>query len=363
MNTNRPVALVEDEDLLDDVLKLAAAAGCPLERLPDAAAARQCWNTAPLVLLDPAGVRACIGLCVARRGSVVVVCSESPPEDVWKDALSLGAHRVVALPSGEDWLVSLLADAAEEPAGSSGRVLSVLGGRGGAGASVFAAAVGLTVLRAGERALLIDCDPLGGGLDLVLGAETEEGLRWPDMRLRSGRVSVSSLHTALPSRASGSGQLTLLSGAREGTGPEPDAVAAVLEARRRAGETVVCDLSRDLNEAASAALDRSDLAVIVVPAEVRACVSAKLVARQVHDHGIRAMAVVRGPAPGRLRAGDIADAIGIPVLTVMRPEPAIARHLDHGDFTPKPRGPLATAARATLRALATQPDRDLRAAS
>ena len=44
VDPNRPMAFVEDEDLLDDVLKLAAAAGCDLECVPDTAAARLRWR-------------------------------------------------------------------------------------------------------------------------------------------------------------------------------------------------------------------------------------------------------------------------------------------------------------------------------
>jgi secretion/DNA translocation related CpaE-like protein len=350
MDANQPVALVEDDDLLDDVLKVAAAAGCPVERVPDAAAVRLRWSEAPLVIVDGAGARACLPLGLPRR-RVVVVCAESPPKEVLADAVELGAEKVLTLPGDESWLVGVLADVAEAPAGASGRVLAVLGGRGGGGASVFAASVGLTVLRDGDRALLIDCDPLGGGLDLVIGAETEHGLRWPEMRLRAGRVAVSSLHAALPGRTHGSGRLTLLSGAREGAGPEPDAVAAVLEAGRRGGETVICDLPRSLDAGAGAALDRADLVVLVVPAEVRACVGAKIIARQVLDRGRDVRVVVRGPAPGRLDADDVADAVGVPLLAPMRPEPALAESLECGQFRPRPRGPLSTAARITLRAL------------
>lgn len=367
MNLNRPIVLVHDEDLLDDVLKLAAAAGCDLERITDAAA-RPRWATAPLVVLDRAGARRCAELRLSRRGSVVLVCAEPPPPELWELAVTVGAERVVQLPDDEPKLVEMLADAAEAPAAASGRVLAVLGGRGGAGASVFAVSVGLTALHGGRSTMLIDCDPLGGGLDLVLGAETDEGLRWPDMRLRSGRVSASSLHAALPGRARGDGRLTLLSGARQGSGPEPDAVAAVLEAGRRAGETVVCDLPRHLDGGACAALIRADLAVIVVPAEVRACVAARLVAERARDRGATNLQlVVRGPAPGRLSPEEVADAVGLPLLTAMRPEPRLAEHLDRGEFRPRPGSPLARAARATLEALAAArpgaPTHNLRDAS
>jgi secretion/DNA translocation related CpaE-like protein len=222
------------------------------------------------------------------------------------------------------------------------------------------AALGLTALRMNQSALLIDCDPLGGGLDLVLGAESEQGLRWPDMHLRAGRVAASSLHDALPSRTRGTTRLTVLSGARKGKAPAPDAVAAVLEAGRRAGETVICDLPRALDPAAQAALTRADLTVIVVPGEVRACVSAKLLAERLSDLGAKAHLVVRGPAPGFLHPDEVAKAVNLPLLTSMRPEPNLAPTLDRGDFSPRPRGPLAIAARTTLAALAAQPLRSTR---
>jgi secretion/DNA translocation related CpaE-like protein len=363
VSSNRPVAFVEDDSLLDEVLKLAAAAGCSVERVPDSAAARARWASAPMVILDPAAMRDCVDSGLSRRGSIFVVCAGEPPHEVWVTAVALGVERVIWLPEGESWLVGALADAAEAPAGTKGKVLAVVGGRGGAGSSVFAASVGLTVLRGGTSALLIDCDPLGGGLDLVLGAETENGLRWPDMHLHEGRVAASSLHSALPGRMNGSARLTMLSGAREGMAPEPDAVIAVLEAGRRAGETVICDLSRLVDGGAQAAMERADLSIVVVPAEVRACVSAALVARRMIAGGAHPQLIVRGPAPGGLTAEEVAKATGIPLLTSMRPEPNLARLLENGEFHPRPHGPLAKAARATLRALATQPTRDLRAAS
>lgn len=352
----RPVALVGDEPVLDDLLRLAAAAGCELERVPDVAALRGCWARAPLVLLDAAGACAAAPTGLARRSGVVVVCAHQPDAPLWQAAVAIGAERVLALPAAEGWLVSAFADAVEAPSNGTGRVLAVLGGRGGAGASVFAAAVALTELRAGGNTLLVDCDPLGGGSDLLLGAEAEDGLRWPQLRLTGGRVAAASLRAALPGRKSGAAALTVLSCDRAGPGPEPAAVAAVVEAGRRTGDTVVCDLSRELPEPACAALERSDLAVLVIPAEVRAAAAARQVAERAREHGATPHAVVRGPAPGDLVAEDVATAAGVPLLAVMRPEPSLAASLERGQLRPKPRGPLTTGASAVLRALyGTQP--------
>ncbi|MGW4111629.1 septum site-determining protein Ssd [Actinosynnema sp. NPDC004786] len=347
----RPVALVADGGLVDEVLHAAAVAGCELERVVDVTALRGRWHSASAVLLDEGAVLACEAAGFPRRPGVHVVGAGPPGAEVWRRALALGAEQVLELPADHDRLRAVLADAAEGVPGGAGKVLAVLGARGGAGASVLAVAVGQAVLAAGGHGLLVDCDPLGGGLDLTLGAERQEGLRWPTLRLTGGRVPASALRSALPGRSGRRGALTVLSCGRTGPGPEPEAVVAVVEAGRRAGDTVVCDVPRQLTAAGCAALDRSDLAVLVVPADVKACMAAKPLVERTAERGVRLKAVVRGPAPGGLTTAQVVEAIGVPLLTAMRPEPRLARALDNGRFPRATRGPLAKAAREVLAAL------------
>jgi hypothetical protein len=179
--------MVSDAELLEAVLRLGAAAGCELLTAHDPAEARRSWKDVPLVVLDAAAARRCTESGLPRRGRVVVAVCGQPSAVVWEQAVEVGAEHVVSLPEAESWLVAALAEAAEGGRGD-GAVLAVLGGRGGAGASVLAAAVAVTAVRAGDRALLVDCDPLGGGVDLVLGAEDLGGLRWPGVGVGDGRV-------------------------------------------------------------------------------------------------------------------------------------------------------------------------------
>ncbi|MCW2717594.1 septum site-determining protein Ssd [Pseudonocardia sp.] len=347
---HRGLVMMSDPDLLDSVLRLAAAAGCELHRVVDAAQARGHWGTSPLVLLDAPAAERCAVAGLPRRGGVVVAASGAPPPDAWRHAVAVGAEHVVSLPEAEAWLVAALAEASEGRHGS-GAVLAVVGGRGGAGASVFAAAVAVTAVREGERALLVDCDPLGGGLDLVLGAEDLGGLRWPDIDVGGGRVPATALHAALPAPAvgrTGAGELGVLSCDRSAHGPTPAAVAAVLDAGRRGGETVVCDLPRYPTDAAVAALGAADLTLLVVPADVRSSAAAARVAAVLSEHGGPVRLVVRGPSPGGVEAREIARALDLPLLAEMRPEPGLARSLERGSAPGRPRGPLATAARAVL---------------
>jgi secretion/DNA translocation related CpaE-like protein len=358
MERSRSLVLVDDDELLDDLLRLAAAAGCELERAPDVAAARLSWSGAPLVLLDESAAQSCARAGLPRRPRVVLVNRGEPTGGLWQHAVAVGAEHVIALPDGESWLVAALADAAEGP-GRSGRVVAVVGGRGGAGASVLAAAIAVAAAADGERAMLVDCDPLGGGLDLLLGAEEAQGVRWPDLSLSEGRVPASSLRAALPAPAifgSRNGGLTVLSCDRAGGGPRPGAVTSVLDAGRRAGETVVCDVPRYPTDAALAALDAADLTVLVVPAEVRSCAAAARVLGVLRQRGGSVRLLVRGPAPGGLTPRDVAAALGLPLLHAMRPQPGLAGALDKGAAPGRRRGPLADAARAVLDELNTYPN-------
>lgn len=348
MTENRPLVLVNNETLLDELMRLAAAAGCDLRRVPDAIAARPLWPEAPLVLLDPVGLREIIVARLPRRDRVVIVSSGTTTIDGWQAAVEFGAERVVELPAADSWLADAFADVVEGPGGPPGRVMAVVGGRGGAGASVFAVAVAKAAENAGHKAMLVDCDPLAGGLDLVLGAEDEKGLRWPEMTV-NGRVAASSLRAALP----GSAGLKLVSGARKGFAPEPDAVTAVIEAGRRGGDVVVCDLPRSMSDAAGAALDLADLAVVVVPAELRACASAALVAERLKERGARTKVLVRGPAPGGLTADEVAEAVGLPLLSWMPQQRGLASALERGRFSTR-RGPLGSAARRALETLGVE---------
>ncbi|GAA3460235.1 septum site-determining protein Ssd [Saccharothrix longispora] len=344
----RPVVLVSDAVLLDEVLHAAAVVGCEVERVADAPALRARWHAAPVVVLDEASAGAAGEL--PRRPGVHVVATGPPGEATWRRAVALGAEQVLELPTGQAALRAAFADALDGPSGD-GRVLAVLGARGGAGASVLAVAVGQAVLSSGGHGLLVDCDPLGGGLDLTLGAERQEGLRWPTLHLKGGRVPAAALRSALPGRTGKRGSLTVLSCGRTGPGPEPAAVVAVVEAGRRAGGTVVCDVPRQLTAAACAALDRADLAIMVVPADVKACMAAQPLVDQVTDRGVRLRAVVRGPSPGGLTSGEVAEAVDLPLLTSMRPARRLAAALDQGRFPDTTRGPLAKAAREVLAAL------------
>jgi secretion/DNA translocation related CpaE-like protein len=342
-----PLLVTGDPDLLDDLLRLAAAGGVDVDVAPDPAAARPRFVGAPLVLLGADQADACLRARLPRRPRVVIVGRPPAIDSAWDVAELLGAEHVAVLPTAEPWLVDRFAERLDPL--HAARVLAVIGGRGGAGASILAGGLAVTAVTAGLRTLLVDADPLGGGLDLVLGWEQVDGLRWPALMGAGGRVDPPALLRALPHR----GDLVLLSFARDGLLTVPgEAMAATLDAARRGRDVVITDLPRQLDDAATLALQAADRAILVVPAELRATAAAARIASTVALHCEDLSVVVRGPAPGRLKAREVARALGLPLAGSLRPEAALCQALERGEAPAAGgRGPLAELCRRLIQEL------------
>jgi secretion/DNA translocation related CpaE-like protein len=339
--TNGILALVEDPVLRDDVDRVAAASGLRIVHAADPSS-RKVWAGAVAVLIDVQAARRCVKSGLPRRGRVVLVGREEPRATDWEAAIAVGAQHVVTLPAQDGALMAELSEAAEAARtdGRRGAVVAVIGGRGGAGASVFAAALA----QSAPDALLIDADPWSGGIDLVVGTESEIGLRWSDLALQGGRLNLAALRDALPQRHG----VSVLSGGRVGGDVDAAPLGAVIDAGSRGGATVICDVPRRSTAAAEMALETADLVVLVAPADVRSCAAAAAIAPWVSTVNPNAGVVVRGPAPGGLRSSDVAEIVGLPLLAAMRPQSDMATVLERGGLQLRRRSPLAAAARRVL---------------
>ncbi|MFI6345255.1 septum site-determining protein Ssd [Streptomyces sp. NPDC050560] len=322
-----PLIVTEDIELLDDLLRLCAVAGARPEVNHGLPRHRGSWETAPLILVGEDAAPRLAG-ATRRRGVVLIGRSEADTA-LWRHGVRLGADQVLSLPEGEKWLVDRIADVADgadEPAFTVG----VLGGRGGAGASTLACALAVTSARREVRTMLIDADPLGGGLDVMLGGERAQGLRWPALAASRGRLAAGALEESLPRLHS----LRLLSWDRgDSVAVPPEAVRAVVAAARRRGGAVVLDLPRRVDDGTGEALAQTDLGLLVVPAELRAVAAATRVAAATGT-SLRDLRVVVAPPPGHrsaaLEAREVADLVGLPLAGELPHEPGLLTDQESG---------------------------------
>ena len=252
--------------------------------------------------------------------------------------MEIGADHVLLLPDGEQWLIDRIADVAEG-VGPPALTVGVIGGRGGAGSSTLACALAVTSAREGRRTLLVDADPLGGGLDVLLGGETAEGLRWPAFATSRGRVGGGALEESLPALHA----LRVLSWDRgDCVAIAPEAVRAVLAAARRRGGTVVVDLPRRVDEGVAEALAQVDVGLLVVPAELRAVAAAGRVASAVGMVLRDLRAAVRGPYTPGLDDKEVSRLLGLPLAGEVPVEAGLSAAQERGEPPGgDARGPLA----------------------
>ena len=346
----RPLVVSDDAHLLDGLLALLAAAGTEAERVTGGPGLRRAHRDAPLVLVGADVLPAPAVRALPRRPGVVVVSGRELPAGDWATAVELGAERVAILPGDDAWLLSRTAAAIRSPV-DRGWLVVVAGSCGGAGASTVATALALT---AAPGVLLVDADAWGGGLDLLLGAEATDGLRWPELTGLRGRVAGAAVMAALPEV----GGAHLLAASRGAPVPIPaEALTAVVEAARAGGWPVVVDLPRpgsgaELTEAVLAEADRT---VLVVPARLRAASAARLLmgeeAGGLASPWSAAHLVVRQIAGG-LSSAEVADVVGRPVAAELTHDRSAVPRGERGQPPAvSPRTPLGVLARRLLEGL------------
>lgn len=336
--SRRPLVVSSDEQLVDDLLRLLAAAGADAELATGGPSLRRAHRSAPLVLVGADALPGAAVRALPRRSGVVVVSAGELPAADWATAVELGAERVARLPADEAWLLSRCTAAVRSPV-EDGWLVAVGGSCGGAGASTVATALAVA---AAPGCLLVDGDAGGGGLDLLLGAEHVDGLRWPELTGLRGRVAGDALLASLPE----TGGVHVLAASRAQAIPvPPEALVAVALAGRTSGTPVVVDLPRGEPALSDPVLAEADLAVLVVPGRLRAASAARLLLAGAWSSAV----VVLRPVPGGPSRKEMADVLGRPVLAELGRDRSAAPRGERGEPpVVSVRSPLGVLARRLL---------------
>ena len=341
-SASSPLVFVRDPWLRDRVLLLCAAAGADAETVEDDAMLCGQWRSAPCLLLDTETAAAAVPdpSMLSRRDGVAIVTREASAT-VWQSAVAVGAEHVFVLPTDEDTVAGWVADRLET--GLRALVVAVTGARGGAGASTFAATLATTAAAHGP-VCLVDGDPMSGGIDLVLGDEAPDGVRWPELTTTAGRLSGRALRDGLPVR----GGVSVLTWPRRETVPVPArTMASLLTAARRSYAVVVVDLPRGFDPSTEAALAAADSVLLVTTNDIRAVAAGATHVPWLRERASGLGVVVRATSVGAIPAHLVAEGLGAPLVAVIPTRRAIARRIDDGGGTPR-RGQLVRRCRDVL---------------
>ncbi|TCC29858.1 septum site-determining protein Ssd [Kribbella sindirgiensis] len=347
MDTNSPTPSVlmatTNEALLDDLLRLSAAASVTPQVETHLLGLRRKWPTCSLVVIGRDLAEPLARVQPAHRPGVVVVGSAADGDDLYRCAFDVGADAVCRLPDDEPLLAGKLADALDG-ADRSAVTLAFVGGCGGAGSTTLAAAVAVLGNRRGFRTMLIDGDPLGGGVELALGIEHDPGDRWPKLLNASGRVSAAALRSALPSVDG----LSVLSWDQSGvTVLPPDTMSSVIGAAQRSTDLVVLDLPRRADPAVEEGFIRSTATLLVVPCDVRSVAAAKRLSGPLRAVAGDLRVVARDSRPG-LAPTDVATHLSLPLATKLGHVRGLATAMDQGHLPLNPRSSLTRTATTLL---------------
>lgn len=313
----RAVVVAADGEVRDAVFAAAAA----LDVRPvssDVAGLGALWRSAGTIFVDQELAPAVADLAPAPRDDVFLVGTD--PAELGRWSMPLGAG-VVVLPEGRAWLSSVLARGS---AASRAPVVAVLGGSGGIGASTLAAALAVRAVGMGHSVALVDVDPSGGGIDLLLGAERVPGWRWP--RLSGAQGYLGDLRPYLP-EVDGVALLSMARGPGLDVAREP--LAAVLGSLCRSFDLVVIDPGRGLGAAARESVRLATEVLLVVGSSLRSVAAARQVADVLE---LADASVVLRPQPGgSVPLGAVAETLGLPVIARLEEEPRLRAAAEAGD--------------------------------
>ncbi|MCL2470698.1 MAG: P-loop NTPase [Propionibacteriaceae bacterium] len=306
--------LTTDTRLADMAQASAAAIGSSLSVMTDPQELRTVWRTSAVILIGADQVGQVAGWALPRRDQTYLVGQADSQEALCRWSMPLGAS-VIVLPEGGKWLSRVIAG--RGVGSDTGTVVAVRGGVGGVGVSTLCAGVALAAARRPLKVALVDCDPQGGGLDLLLGAENTPGWRWDKLKNAVGQIA--DITPMLPNVEG----ITLVSMTRPDPVPvSAQAFEAVIDCLARTHQLVLIDQGRTDTNGGSV-VRRS---VVVSAQTVRALAATR--ASVIHaDVGQCGLVIRKG---GSVSAGDAARAVELPLVAVLPTVAELPRLADRG---------------------------------
>jgi pilus assembly protein CpaE len=212
---------------------------------------------------------------------VILILSGSEGQEVWHKMLRAGIKEFITQPLTADRLLeevrkvaAIQAKAAKRvgaavpaqpvaPVGPKRQVITVTGPRGGCGKTVIAANLSVALARTSEAVALVDLNLWGGDVAMMLDVTPKRTLG--DLLPGFGGIDYDVVDSVMSKHASGVSVLAApLTGTFDGSTLSRYMVQSILEALREHYEYTIIDTGYANLESTLAAMDYSDLILVVV---------------------------------------------------------------------------------------------------
>lgn len=225
-----------------------------------------------------------------------------------------------------------------------GRVVAVLGARGGAGATFLATNLAGALGRAGTKTVLADLDTVFGDVAAALGIPPDSELPTiADLAHVSREVTDEHLDRVLHDSAAGFQVLLAPPEPLERGALEATSIRGVVEALRARFGAAILHLPRGLDDWVRRAIELADDVLLVVTPDVLGIRSAKRVADALRALGLgeRLRLVVNRAGRGEVVPEDAGRVLDLPFAGVLRSERSVERAQNRGQLIVGRRGRLS----------------------
>jgi Flp pilus assembly CpaE family ATPase len=290
-------------------------------------------------------------------GAQVLVVTQRETTESLRAALRSGARGFYVWPEERDGL-ALGVERTRPPRApmrrSSAPVIAVLGPRGGAGCTFLATNLAAALSDRGAEVVLADLDLSYGEVATALAVPDEP----PAPTITDLIPVLSELdddHLDRVLYAHPRGFRSLLAPAEP---PAPrtlstDAMARLVRALRGRSDVLILHLPRAFDGPVAGALAEADRVLLVITLDVLALKAARRALARLEPLGIRdaCRLVINRASRGEIVPKDAADALGVPVVSVIRGDRNVERAQNRGELVAGRSGPAARGVGALARAL------------
>jgi pilus assembly protein CpaE len=265
----------------------------------------------------------------------VVVVSQALSIDVLREAIHGGASGVFVWPEERhdlvESLVGLAGRGVEEPS-RRGRVIAVLGARGGAGTTFLVTHLAAAFATLGRRPAVVDLDVASADVTAACGVDSEAGPRTvEDLVAVRDELSPDHLENALVRHAAGFAALLAPRSTADdpGTGLYAGAIALLAASY----DPVLLHLPRGHQPAARAGLDIADAILLVTTLDLFSLYGARrTLARLGPEQAAKCRLVVNRATRSAVTVRDIERVVGVGNAALVRADSRVVRVQERGDL-------------------------------